>query len=116
MATTTPYVLDSAEWAFREFQTEILGELDPMDEDYDLLCDAATRSLAWELSLHWLIQGHVATLVSKDEYGRRTWSDEAINETASSYVLPDEDEALTTWETVAASITADEVRQFAGLA
>lgn len=115
MTATTPRVLDSAEWAFHEFEGEILGKPDS-GEDYDLLRDAAIRSVAWELSLYWLARGYVVELVSKDEYGRRTWNDEAINETASSYFLPDEDEALATWEAIADSLTPDEIRQFAGLA
>ena len=115
MTATTLPVLDSAEWLVDQFQVEILGEMDPLDENYDLLIAMAVRYVSWALALHWFNQGKLVTLVSKGEYGRRTWNDEAINETASSFILPSEDEAMEVWQGVADSITPDEIRQFADL-
>lgn len=116
MTATTLPVFDSAEWMVNEFQDEILGDMDPSEEHYDMLRAAAVRFVSWSLALHWFHQGREVTLVTADQYGRGTWDDEAVNVTASSYYLPSEEEALGVWGTVAASITPDEIRQFVGLA
>lgn len=115
MTATTLPVLDSAQWMVEEFQAEILGEMDPLDEDYDKLIAMAVRYVSWALALYWFNQGKLVKLVSSKEYGRLTGTDEALWETASSYELPGPDDALALWESIAASITPDEIRQFADL-
>lgn len=110
----TSRVLDSAEWLFEEYRAEIMGA-DESEEDIDLLRPAAIRSLSWDLALYWLTKGQLVELVSYDEYGRRTWNDEATSKTASSHILPDADDAFIAWQAIADSITADEIRQFAGI-
>lgn len=115
-ATTTMLpAFDSAEWAVNEFEAEILGVPSP-DEDYELLRTTAVECIAGKLATHWAAQNRAVTLVSAEAYGQATWNDEAINVTASSHYLPGEEEALALWQSIADSITPDEIRQRAGLA
>lgn len=107
---------DSAEWAVNEFESEILGGMNSSEEHYDLLRMTAIQYVAGKLATHWLDQDRPVTLVSADAYARGTWNDEAINVTASSHYLPGVEEALALWQSIADSVTSDEIRQFAGLA